>query len=145
VLADRAHHADPAVLAMQPDVEAVLCLGDLDPDWIVTLQAVRIPKIGVYGNHDSEPYMDWYPPPGRRVTRLGGRPGSSMSSSTCRWAEQAGEARRLLRQAGPERCERQLTLLAFRPRSEAWMAVERRFNAPGVSRRPSPAGSRSRA
>jgi Icc-related predicted phosphoesterase len=60
VLADRPPHLDPAVLASQSGVEAVLSLGDLQPSWIETLDSVRLPKLGVYGNHDVDPYMGWY-------------------------------------------------------------------------------------
>jgi uncharacterized protein len=59
-LADRPFHADPAMLAAQHDVDAVVCLGDLQPSWLETLDRVTLPKLGVYGNHDDEPYMDWF-------------------------------------------------------------------------------------
>ena len=35
------------------DPDAVICCGDLDPAWIEGLGDVAIPKLGVYGNHDS--------------------------------------------------------------------------------------------
>jgi Icc-related predicted phosphoesterase len=38
------------------DPDAVICCGDLDPAWIEALGDVALPKLGVYGNHDSE-YM----------------------------------------------------------------------------------------
>jgi uncharacterized protein len=60
VLADRPFHADPAVLAAQHGADAVICLGDLQPSWLETLDRVALPKLGVYGNHDVEPYMDWF-------------------------------------------------------------------------------------
>jgi Icc-related predicted phosphoesterase len=56
-LADWPFHADPATLAAQHDVSAVVCLGDLQPSWIESLERVRLPKLGVYGNHDHDPYM----------------------------------------------------------------------------------------
>jgi len=59
-LADRPSHADPVTLAAQHDVDAVVCLGDLQQSWMETLHRVRLPKLGVYGNHDDEPYMDWF-------------------------------------------------------------------------------------
>jgi Icc-related predicted phosphoesterase len=59
-LADRPFHADVDVLAAQHDVDAIVCLGDLQPSWLETLERVRLPKLGVYGNHDDEPYMDWF-------------------------------------------------------------------------------------
>jgi uncharacterized protein len=57
-LADRPPHVDPLDLAQQAKVDAVVCLGDLDPAWIESLERVRVPKLGVYGNHDGEDYMD---------------------------------------------------------------------------------------
>lgn len=59
-LADRPFHADVAALAAQHRVDAVVCLGDLQPSWIEGLDRVRIPKFGVYGNHDDERYMPYY-------------------------------------------------------------------------------------
>ena len=59
-LADRPFHADAALIAAQRDVDAIVCLGDLQPSWLETLDGVRLPKLGVYGNHDDEPYMDWF-------------------------------------------------------------------------------------
>ena len=60
VLADRAGHFDPAELARRSRAEAVICLGDLQISWIETLDSIHLPKVGVYGNHDSEPYLDWF-------------------------------------------------------------------------------------
>jgi uncharacterized protein len=51
-LADRRPPLDPALMAEQMDVDAVLCLGDLDRAWIESLAHVRVPRIGVHGNHD---------------------------------------------------------------------------------------------
>ncbi len=59
-LADRPFHADAAKLALTHDVEAIVTLGDLQPSWLETLDRVRVPKLGVYGNHDDEPYMTWF-------------------------------------------------------------------------------------
>ena len=59
-LADRPFHADVAKLASQCDVEAIVTLGDLQPSWLETLDKVELPKLGVYGNHDDEPYMTWF-------------------------------------------------------------------------------------
>ena len=59
-LADRPFHADVAKLASQCDVEAIVSLGDLQPSWLETLDKVALPKLGVYGNHDDEPYMTWF-------------------------------------------------------------------------------------
>jgi uncharacterized protein len=51
-LADRPPPIDPALMADQMCVDAILCLGDLDRAWIESLSSVRIPRIGVHGNHD---------------------------------------------------------------------------------------------
>jgi Icc-related predicted phosphoesterase len=59
-LADRPFHADAARIAEQRQVDAIVCLGDLQPSWLETLDGVHVPKLGVYGNHDEEPYMDWF-------------------------------------------------------------------------------------
>jgi uncharacterized protein len=54
-LADRPPPIDPAVMATQARVDAVLCLGDLDRAWIGSLATLRgIPRLGVHGNHDPE-------------------------------------------------------------------------------------------
>jgi len=58
VLADRPPHADPAALVEGHDVDVVLCLGDLQLSWMERLDRVRLPKLGVRGNHDVEPYME---------------------------------------------------------------------------------------
>jgi Icc-related predicted phosphoesterase len=59
-LADRPFHADAGVLAAQHDLDVVLCLGDLQTSWLETLDRVHLPKLGVRGNHDSEPYMEQF-------------------------------------------------------------------------------------
>ena len=59
-LADRPFHADVAKLASNYDVEAILTLGDLQPSWLESLDKCYQPKLGVYGNHDDEPYMTWF-------------------------------------------------------------------------------------
>ena len=59
-LADRPFHADARALAAQHDLEAILCLGDLQPSWLETLDFVHLPKLGVRGNHDNEPYMEQF-------------------------------------------------------------------------------------
>ena len=59
-LADRPFHADVADIARQHELDAILCLGDLQPSWLETLDAIHVPKLGVYGNHDDEPYMTWF-------------------------------------------------------------------------------------
>jgi Icc-related predicted phosphoesterase len=59
-LADRPFHADAATLAAQHEVDAIVTLGDLQPSWLESLDRVHVPKLGVYGNHDVEPYMTWF-------------------------------------------------------------------------------------
>ncbi len=59
-LADRPFHSDVADIARQHDLDAILCLGDLQPSWLESLDKVSVPKLGVYGNHDDEPYAEWF-------------------------------------------------------------------------------------
>jgi uncharacterized protein len=51
-LADKRPPMDPALMAEQMGVQAVVCLGDLDLAWIESLRALELPKVGVHGNHD---------------------------------------------------------------------------------------------
>jgi Icc-related predicted phosphoesterase len=51
-LADKRPPLDPALMAEQLRAEAVICLGDLDRAWIEPLTHLRIPRVGVHGNHD---------------------------------------------------------------------------------------------
>jgi uncharacterized protein len=51
-LADKRPPMDPALMATEMGVQAVLCLGDLDRAWIESLTSLRLPKLGVHGNHD---------------------------------------------------------------------------------------------
>ena len=53
-LADKRPPVDPATLARQKRVDAVLCLGDLDRAWIEPLMTLDLPRFGVHGNHDPE-------------------------------------------------------------------------------------------
>jgi uncharacterized protein len=53
-LADKPPPLDPALMARQMGVDAVLCLGDLDRAWIEGLRALELPKLGVHGNHDEK-------------------------------------------------------------------------------------------
>ena len=41
-------------MARQMQVDAVLCLGDLDRAWIESLTRLDLPRYGVHGNHDPE-------------------------------------------------------------------------------------------
>ena len=59
-LADRPFHADVAKLAANYDVDAIVTLGDLQPSWLESLDKCCQPKLGVYGNHDDEPYMTYF-------------------------------------------------------------------------------------
>jgi uncharacterized protein len=52
-LADKRPPLDPATLAEQKHVDAVVCLGDLDRAWIESLARLGgMPRMGVHGNHD---------------------------------------------------------------------------------------------
>src|SRR4051812_48283244 len=53
VLADDAPPADPVELAVRNAVDAVVTLGDLRPEWLVSLPAAGVPLLGVHGNHDG--------------------------------------------------------------------------------------------
>jgi uncharacterized protein len=53
-LADKRPPLDPAAMAAQAKVDAILCLGDLDLAWIESLRGVELPKLGVHGNHDAD-------------------------------------------------------------------------------------------
>jgi len=59
-LADRPFHADAGALVAHHDLDLVLCLGDLQPSWMETLDRVKVPKLGVRGNHDVVPYMEQF-------------------------------------------------------------------------------------
>jgi Icc-related predicted phosphoesterase len=59
-LADRPFHADVARLVSNYDVDAIVTLGDLQPSWLESLDKCCQPKLGVYGNHDDEPYMTYF-------------------------------------------------------------------------------------
>ena len=52
-LADKPPPLDPALMAEQMGVDAVVCLGDLDRAWIEPLAHLRLPRVGVHGNHDE--------------------------------------------------------------------------------------------
>jgi uncharacterized protein len=53
-LADKRPPLDPAEMAEQANVDAILLLGDLDRAWIESLTSVPLPKLGVHGNHDPD-------------------------------------------------------------------------------------------
>ena len=41
-------------------MDAIVTLGDLQPSWLESLDKCCQPKLGVYGNHDDEPYMTYF-------------------------------------------------------------------------------------
>jgi uncharacterized protein len=51
-LADKRPPVDPAAMALQARVDAIVCLGDLDRAWIESIASVPLPRLGVHGNHD---------------------------------------------------------------------------------------------
>jgi Icc-related predicted phosphoesterase len=53
-LADQRPPLDPALMARRLHVDAIVLLGDLDRAWIESLRMLRIPRIGVHGNHDPD-------------------------------------------------------------------------------------------
>ena len=57
-LADQRPPLDPALMARRMRVDAVLLLGDLDRAWIETLAGLRIPRLGVHGNHDPDGLLE---------------------------------------------------------------------------------------
>jgi Icc-related predicted phosphoesterase len=52
--ADEAPPLDPVELVARNRPDAVLTLGDLEPDWIAPLGTLDLPRLGVHGNHDGE-------------------------------------------------------------------------------------------
>lgn len=59
VIADRRPKIDIAEVVRTENIELIMTLGDLTREDILPLQYItHIPKIGVYGNHDSGTYMD---------------------------------------------------------------------------------------
>jgi Icc-related predicted phosphoesterase len=70
-LADQRPPLDPALMARRLHVDAVLLLGDLDRAWIESLATLRLPRLGVHGNHDPEgllPELDVEDMHGRRTS-----------------------------------------------------------------------------
>lgn len=53
-LADEPPPADPAEIAVDNGVAAVVTLGDLEPESIASLATLGLPRFGVHGNHDAE-------------------------------------------------------------------------------------------
>ena len=58
VIADRNPHINISEVVRHESIELIITLGDLTREDILGLEQVhQIPKIGVYGNHDSGNYM----------------------------------------------------------------------------------------
>ncbi len=57
VLADVNPKIDLAEKAESEHVDLIISLGDFERSMLLSLQKTNIPKIGVYGNHDSGEYM----------------------------------------------------------------------------------------
>jgi uncharacterized protein len=109
-LADRPFHADVAALAAQHRVDAIVCLGDLQPSWLETLDRVQVPKLGVYGNHDDEPYMEWFGIEDLHMRRieLDGGPSFAGFEGCVTYRRESG------RKVGPTYSQRQASRLARR-------------------------------
>jgi uncharacterized protein len=105
-LADRPFHADAARIAEQRAVDAVVCLGDLQPSWLETLDRVYLPKLGVYGNHDDKPYMEWFGIENLHLRRLDLDTGLSFSGFEGCVSYQRGRGK-----VGPSYSQRQGTKL----------------------------------
>ena len=70
-LADQRPPLDPALMAARLHVDAVILLGDLDRAWIESVASLRLPRVGVHGNHDPEgllPELDVEDLHGRRTS-----------------------------------------------------------------------------
>jgi Icc-related predicted phosphoesterase len=52
--ADEAPPDDPAELTRLNSPDAVVTLGDLEPEWVAALGRIDIPCFGVHGNHDAD-------------------------------------------------------------------------------------------
>ena len=73
-LADQRPPLDPALMASKLHVDAVILLGDLDRAWIESVAGLRIPRLGVHGNHDPSdllPELDVEDLHGRRTSLFG--------------------------------------------------------------------------
>lgn len=57
-VADSAPHLPLAALVEAHQPDAVVTLGDLEPDWLDELARFPLPVLGVYGNHDDGHYLD---------------------------------------------------------------------------------------
>lgn len=106
-LADRPLHHDADTLAAQHGVDAIVTLGDLQPSWIETLDRVALPKLGVYGNHDEEPYFPYYGIENMHLRRLQLDDGTSFAGFEGCVAYPRGRGR-----VGPTYTQRQAAKLA---------------------------------
>jgi hypothetical protein len=52
--ADEQPPVDAADVVASNHPDAVVTLGDLEPDWIASLAGLDLPRLGVHGNHDGE-------------------------------------------------------------------------------------------
>jgi uncharacterized protein len=92
---------------MQHGVDAIVTLGDLQPSWLETLDRVHVPKLGVYGNHDDEPYMTWFGIDNLHLNRIQLDSGLSFAGF-----EGCVTYRRSGRRAGPTYTQEQAAKLA---------------------------------
>jgi uncharacterized protein len=53
-IADQRPPLDPALMARRLHADAVVLLGDLDRAWIESVASLRLPRVGVHGNHDPD-------------------------------------------------------------------------------------------
>lgn len=57
-VADRDPHIDIARKAEEEGADLIISLGDFERTALLSLEKTSLPKIGVYGNHDSGAYME---------------------------------------------------------------------------------------
>ncbi len=57
-IADRNPHLNFVKFIAENPVDLIMTLGDLTREDLIGLEYINIPKIGVYGNHDSGNYMN---------------------------------------------------------------------------------------
>jgi uncharacterized protein len=57
-LADEPPHASLPELVEASPPDLILLLGDLEPAWTEGLDRIRLPKLGVRGNHDAEEALE---------------------------------------------------------------------------------------
>lgn len=57
VIADKNPQIDLSSKAEEENVDLIISLGDFERSMLLSLARTKIPKIGVYGNHDAGEYM----------------------------------------------------------------------------------------